>query len=175
MVVLPAYCADEITPCCPCLYDSVEGLVEAAYTGIVACVDPTECESLARFVSIGRPVGPGNYIAGWIANTIPAPSANRQMTTPKMVNTIIVRLMEEGYPTPEEVASRIALPNFDRRTHAALHFYDHASVAFRSMMSNLTPVCGKGCERIEFVSHASGVPEASYVSWEFTFRMTASL
>jgi hypothetical protein len=174
-VVLPAYCTNGDDPCCECLYLTTSVLVEAAADGVMACIGEA-CKDFNRYVSINRPADIGDFVAGWVGASTPLPSQNGQLTFPKLITPITIRLMESGYPsTVVEAGSRLGLRSGPERDFAAWHFMGHVEAALRAMVNASKSVCGRGCERFEFVNHTPGQPEGTHVWWEFNWRMIGKL
>lgn len=175
--MLPALCPDPTDPCCDCIYTITQALVDAAADAVAACLPVDECELLGRYVSIGRPVGPGDYVAGWLEQLRPAPSRQntagaKQVLAPRLLATIGIRLVESGFPTIEVVGGRIALIEYDKLDYAAEHLYGHAEKATRALINELTPACSKGCDSIRFLSSQPSIPAADSVAWEWGFEAT---
>jgi len=176
--VLPDPC-EPIEPCCDCLYTTVRALVAAAADAVEECIGDA-CPEFGRYVSIAEPQNFGDFVAGWtgpktpIASRATTPGA-KQFFVPKMVTTINIRLVEEGFPTLKAVGGGIMKPDFEALDYAALHFYSHAEVAHRAMLNVMRPACARGCETIQFVSDEAAVPQSKWVAWNWQFRATLNL
>lgn len=175
--MIPAWCPDPLEPCCDCLYNTVDALVVAAADAVLACLPTELCDTFYRQVSIGPPVGPGDYMAGWIDTIVPAPSRQaqpgaKQVLAPRLIANIGLRLVEGGYPTLRNVGGQIALPDRDKLSYVSLHFYGHAEAATRALLNALTPACSRGCESIRFVSSQPAQPQTTSLTWNWALQAT---
>lgn len=175
--MIPEWCADPIDPCCDCLYLITRDLVDAAADAVAECLPVDLCSELARHVSIGRPVGPGDFVGGWIESITPAPSrqnsaGTKQILAPRMLGNIGIRLVETGFPTVTTIGGRVALPDFAHLDYISKHFYGHAEKATRALVNELIPACSKGCDSIRFVSSRPSRPEMTSMAWDWAFEAT---
>lgn len=177
--MLPPLCDNPVAPCCDCVYQTVRDLVDAAADGVMDCIGAS-CKEFNRYVTTARPTDYGDFVCAWTGVTTPnsTPAAgDKQLTFPKLMTPITIRLCEGGYPTMDMTASRITKPSADAHDNASRYFYAHAEAALRAMINtraSLNP-CQRGCERVQFISHQSFGPESGYVFWEFNWRLVHRL
>lgn len=177
-MVIPNFCPDPAVPCCTSIYDSVRCLVDAAADAVTACIGEALCKDFGRSVHIGPPVGPGDYVAGWVGRIVPAPSAQnrsgaKQLLAPRLLAPINIRLVESDFPVGlQMVGERIALPKREELDYVSWHFYGHAEKVTRGLINAASSACGKGCESIRLVSSEAMQPETAWMAWNWVLEAT---
>jgi hypothetical protein len=175
--VIPAYdCDNPAEPCCTCLYDTTAALVNAAADAVIACIGVELCRDFGRSVHIAEPVGPGDYVAGWLGTFSVAPTAqtrpgSKQLLAPRLLAPVNIRLVESGFPDPlRNIAGRLALPERSQLDYVSWHFYGHAEAATRALLNVQTPACGRGCESIRFINSSAMQPQTNWMAWNWSFE-----
>lgn len=173
--MLPGSCAEPIPSCCEEFFDLADRLVTAAHTALIECLGEG-CGELPAYVSHAEPVGPGDYIAGWISNITQVPGrasspGAKVILPPRLLVQIQVRLVEGGYSGLAVKGGRITLPEAEQWHYAASHSYSHAQVILAAVLAAAPGACKDcHCDSYQFVSMLPGQSQAGDINWTITLN-----
>lgn len=118
-------------PCCDTWFDFVSCVATACGEAVRNCLP--DCPTFPYYVCHGEPIGPGDYLAAWLALIEPLPVASTKMALGRYRITIGVALCQDGYPMPRATAGGVeAVPSPAEHSHASLFSYGAAEAAHKA-------------------------------------------
>jgi hypothetical protein len=171
--MLPQFCdcPDDAIGCCQDLADTAEGILSAAWGGLLACAGSDCCAPIYRCIGVAEPhLMTQDYLAVWVSRVARVGNRSQQLRSLQFASTqgtFRVKLIESGYPTLATNATEIHEPTTEAINFAARHSLAHGEAIYRAVLDHVhaSDTCGtvKGYEDLTPVP-----PSAGLVGWTFS-------
>lgn len=169
--MIPQPCTSTDPLCCDFLFEVANDILTAGMAALADCMGIDGCKGIETFVSHQEPIGAtSDYLAVWLVSTEVV--YDRSGRFPRARPSYSIRLVEGGFPLPQQTANGPVMPPRDDLHAAAGVSYSHGEVLLRRMMNLKEHL---QCEDVQVISMTSQPIQAGFAGWTVTVRFTLPL